>query len=206
MSRFYHAGPDYNVPEGVKRLPLALQRDPYPRRPEETREAAAAYLSNQPLPVMYLPQRMGFTKWKTPPSPVAWGSNVLALMDALEQGVRRVQSLNRAGMGPAPHQSVQQAVAVRQLNPLPQVSDDVDPNLNVQAPARGALPLDRFTSAHEMDSYVRETRANIRAQQRARNDRLTHALEVVSTRRAQVASVLGSRNNLPWFMQAPEPR
>lgn len=196
---------NYAAPEALRRLPWTLWRSHlYPRRPELVGQAAQNYLEERPLPVAYLPQSMGFTRWKTPPYDVAYGSNVTSLLAALRQRLDQVQGLQAAAMGGAAQAYAPEQTIADPINRLPEPNDNLDPNLNTPAYARNALPLDRIMTADQLNAFVRanrETRANDAAQKMVSR---SNALEVAAETRARIQSVVGDRSQAPWFMQEPQ--
>jgi hypothetical protein len=204
--RFYNLPPGgndhYNAPDGIRRLPMTLWRSSlYPRQPKVVAAAAQEYLEDAPLPIAYMPQRMGFTRWKTPPYDVAWGSSVVALLNAMEQGLRAQYTLQAAGMSSAPVETSEMAVARLHANRLPQVSDNEDPNINAHPVARNALPLDRITTAKQLNDYVYMTRANLANGHAERSERQQRAMAAVSEQSQGIAEILGDNSQKPWFMR-----
>jgi hypothetical protein len=204
--RFYNLPPGgndhYNAPADIRRLPFNLLRTSlYPRRPALVKQAAKEYLDKTPPPVAYLPQRMGFTRWKTPPYEVAWDANVLSLLAAMQAHVQTVQGGYQAAMSRVPTTSPQQAVAQLGADRLPQPSDNMDPNMDMPPVARNALPLDRVVSAGELSEYVRATKATIANANNARHERRERAMAAVSQQRGLVDDLTSNRAQHPWFMQ-----
>jgi hypothetical protein len=204
--RFFNAPPggndNYNAPDDIRRLPFDLWRSQlYPRRPALVAQAAQEYLDGTQPPAAYLPQRMGFTRWKTPPYEVGWGQNVAALLDALAANVAVQQQAYSAAMSHVPRQTAREAVAAIGADRLPEPSDNLDPNLDAAPLARNALPLDRVVTAQDMNALVRETRSAVESANNVRYERRERAMSAVSQQRSFVDGLLSDRSHHPWFLQ-----
>lgn len=155
MPVFYHGGRAYHVgfrglgatppapaPDQIQQLPFDLLRShEYPRDPAEMRDAISQ--AGDTPPSAYIPARMMNTRWKTPPYQRAWGSNVVALMDAM----RAYAGLHDQMLVPQAHipaMDINAAPDQLQAARLPQASDNFDEDMYTDPLARNALPDDRI--------------------------------------------------------------
>ena len=166
-------------------------------------QAAQEYLEDAPLPAAYMPQRMAFTRWKSPPYDVAYGSSVVALLEAMRYGYDVQRGLQAAGMSSAGAavETSYDATARLNANRLPQVSDNRDPNINAHPVARNALPLDRITTAQQLNDLVYATRANLANGNAARSERTQVAMQAAAGQSQDIAEILGDNSQKPWFMR-----
>lgn len=218
-----------NIPAAIARLPFDLLRSQrITREPRMMGEAMERYLDREPLPEAYLPQRMAFTRWKTPPYQLAWGSNARSLIQALEQGYEQRRHLAQVGQGAAPALSPTEAVEQLHANRLPQPSDNMSPNMNAVPLARGAVPRNTITTAQDLDAIAQSYHAWIGKKGAHRVDKLNRARGEATAAQsrlpapefnagsAQVAdqaidhgvreaqSIFDDQSQKPWFMREPD--
>ena len=196
--------PAYLPPRAIQRLPFELLRaQRYPRDPQAMGEAAQEYLEGDQLPVYYAPQRMAFTRWKTPPYNVAWGQNVTGMLTALEQEHALLTSVHEANYQP-PTMTGRQAADALGAERLPEPSDNEDPALaqDLYPIARNALPIDRIgMTGGELSAFIRERTDNVSKIHADGHDRRARALAEAQNQVAQVDNVLGEGRpyNDPWW-------
>jgi hypothetical protein len=124
--------------------------------PDDPRTVAAlATDDGGPLP-QYLPQRMGFSKYKTPPGvKPRWGQNAVSMLTALEQ--QHLQAaLIRRGYYLPPTESAEDAAERLGADRLPEPSDNLDPNLNDYPVSRGVQPGAGFISGQELNAMAQD--------------------------------------------------
>jgi hypothetical protein len=201
MPVFYHGGRAYHVgfrglgapppaPDQIQQLPFDLLRShEYPRDPAEMRQAVAQ--AGDTPPSDYLPARMMETRWKTPPYQRAWGSNVVALMEAM-RSYAGLQSQMIAPQGHVPAMDINAAPAQLQAARLPQASDNFDQDMYVDPLARNALPDNRIAvrgpdlaQLSAMDVQMRTANGKVAPA------KLQHALDQVAASSAAVNRILG---------------
>lgn len=212
--RFYTSGGyDPFAPQQIRETPFDLLRSHlYPRDPALVRQAVDAELSGKPLPIAYLPQRMAFQKWKTPPYQVAWGQGAVSAIEAtalapnMIRGLQPDVPLMPMGMAGQMHGGAR----------LPQPSDNMSPNLRpgYTPLARGVLPSDRYTTSAE----VTELAYNVNAAP-ARNAAVAEArsrqgeaqavvygqtgeLQRVTALENRYFNILKANAGVPWFMRS----
>lgn len=218
-----------NIPAAIARLPFNLLRSQrITREPQMMGEAMEDYLNRDPLPIAYLPQRMAFTRWKTPPYQLAWGSNARSLVAALEQGFAQREHLAQVGQGAAPALSPYQAVAAMGANRLPQPSDNMDPNMNAVPLARGATPLNTLMTARDLDAIAQSYHAYIGSKGAHRINKAEKAQREAMAAQSRVPapdfnagsarvadkaidsgirdaqSIFDDQSQKPWFMREPD--
>jgi hypothetical protein len=153
MARDYHAY-DYPIPPEIQRLQIPLLRaHRYPRDPAYVAEAAQEYLDGAEKPI-YMPQKMGFMRWKTPPYERSFRSAVGSPVHALAQEESRWM-----GVVPA-HWMMPEDVAVSQMDADRLPPTNFDPSVNEEPVARGALPLRNTVTADDLSALVRSVGRN----------------------------------------------
>lgn len=196
--------PSYLPPDAIQRLPFNLLRSQrITRDPQQMAVAAQGYLEGAPQPVWYVPQRMGFTRWKTPPYRPAWGQNVVSALTALEQQHALLAQIQHANYEP-PVMNPRQAAQVMGAERLPEPSDNEDPALaeNLYPIARNALPIDRLAmTAGELSAFAREREDNLNQIRQDGHDKRARALMEAQQQVAKVDAVLdeGRPYNDPWW-------
>lgn len=203
----YASGNDQNLPAAINRLPFDLWRShEYPGpHPEVIERGAEEYLANQPMPVMSLPQRMGFTRWKTPPYVLGWGSNVMALVEAVTNPQLFAARLAAIGQGHAPSESMRAAALER--SSLPQVSDNVSPEIDsTEVLPRNALPTYRtMMTTQELESvaaqHERQATANNVNRIARRDAAVEDAAALAQVGDSFYASRGDGRDDIPWFLE-----
>lgn len=189
--RSYLEPPDY-APPAIQRLPFNLLRAHlYPRRPDLVAEGVEEFHRDEPLPV-YLPQRMGFTRYKTPPWEASWGTEVAALVMALQQGVDTQDKLyNAAVQGSAPVTSRNQMARRLGASRLPEPYDHAA-DLDRTPYARNALPADSMLLTTDDLAALERGYEEHRLGSRYEADRRrTEALESVEISRDTLFRALG---------------
>lgn len=202
----YESGNELNLPADLDRLPFDLWRShQYPRRPEIIEKGVAEYFAHAPMPVMSLPQRMGFTRWKTPPWVMGWGSNVLALVEAVTEPQVFAARLAAVGRGPAPDESMRDASLARMR--LPQPSDNISPEIDsTEVLPRNVLPqyrismttadLERVAAAHQQQEF-----ANGADKLAQKDQAIRQAMELTEAMDAMYQSHGNASNDVPWFLE-----
>ena len=153
MARDYHAY-DYPIPPEIERLQIPLLRaHRYPRDPEYVAEAAEEYLDGAAKPI-YMPQKMGFTRWMTPPYERSFRSAVASPVMALAQEESRWM-----GVVPA-HWMMPEDVAVSQLDADRLPPTQVDPSVYETPVARGAMPLRDTVTPADLSELIRSVGRN----------------------------------------------
>lgn len=199
------SGQDQNLPAAIERLPFDLWRShEYPRRPGLVKHAAREYLDDAPQPDMLLPQRMGFTRWKTPPWRQAYGSNIAAFLAAVIQPEafrRRIAAVAQAG---APSQP-ERAAALERMR-LPQPSDNMSPEINAsEVLPRNVLPqyeIAMTTSdlTQVAEDHTKRAMAND-AQKLIARSRAMAEIEQLTSAADGLYQSRGGEEVLPWFLQ-----
>ncbi len=137
MPSFFYGGRFWNTPPGIRQLQFnQLRSHLYPRDPYLAAKALEEY--GQPVPA-YLPQRMLFTRWKTPPMRPAWMENAIGFSQAVTQGPAHVQQLEQASKLP-PMMPFWDAPQAMGANTLPQPDTTPGP----EPISRGVLPPERI--------------------------------------------------------------
>lgn len=192
-----------NVPVALKRLPFNLRRSHlYPRDPALVREAVEADLTGQPPPVAYLPQRMAFSRWKTPPYQVAYGSNVAGLLQALRDNLANLRGLQAYATQRIPGMSPHQAVAALGADRLPQPSDNLEPNLFTTPLAREAVPLNHLVSADELNEFANQYTSYVTNRNVAIAEKRQRAQAAVAQQHFMTTSRVMQATSAPWFLQS----
>lgn len=118
-----HPGFAQFVPAQIQQLRFDLKRSHlYPRRPDIV---AQALMQGPQGPIQYMPQRMGFRKWKTPPWRETQQSGVSSAVRAVRSSGSVIRSTGARALPPfaAPATTVaRQKGALR----LPQPSDNME--------------------------------------------------------------------------------
>jgi len=159
-------------------------------RPRDPRTIQAA--EDPALPLAYLPQRMMFSRWKTPPGvKPAWGSNAIGALTALEtvHALRLAIAATASSSAPqmsSPASSAADMGATR----LPQPSDNADPNINKVPVARGVLSDSQVVSAQELNQYVQQTNATLSNAKEEADARKIRALQEVGAMQSNILSML----------------
>jgi hypothetical protein len=194
-----------NLPADLDRLPFDLWRShQYPRRPEIIERAAEEYHRNAPMPQMSLPQRMAFTRWKTPPWVLGWGSNVTALLEAVTEPQQFAARLAAVGQGPAPSESMRQASLARSR--LPQPSDNASPELDsTEALPRNVLPQYRVSMTTSdlsavAEQHQKQETAND-ANRLAQRDRAIQEVGELTQAMSSLYESSGGSDDVPWFLE-----
>lgn len=116
-------------------------------------QAVQDFQYQQELPV-YVPQRMGFSKYKTPPGvKPAWGQNVESMLTALELQHYKLAMIRRGYYVP-PVADPYEAAAALGADRLPEPSDNVDPNLYTQSISRGVVGADQLVTGGELNDLA----------------------------------------------------
>lgn len=196
--RFYTGGNWYpQAPPEIHDLPLdLLKTTAYPGQPGVAQRGMEQYLSGEQLPIM-VPQRMGLTRWKTPPVPRGWGQNVVALMDAFKHQVA-VTSAANGYAGSLPTADFVQMARRRGYTRMPPQNLDRNLRAGYVPMARGAVPLDQVVDAKVLNSYAQDAgRAEDLSSSRAR----ASAFEGVRQIQQSYLDVLQGNAGVPWFMR-----
>jgi hypothetical protein len=195
--------PSYLPPRALQLLPFNLLRSQnYPRDPAQVGQAIETYGGALPT---YMPQRMMFTRWKTPPYNVAWAQNAASVMTALEQQHFKVALLRRAAAAPQAASPREMADALG-AERLPQPSDNIDPAVvDYEEPiGRNALPMRRLSmTARELNAFAEEQDAELARLEDKVHERKHRAMAQVAQRIEDTESRLmaASPPNDPWFMR-----
>ncbi len=198
MPRFFYKGGFYNTPAEIKQLQFdQLRSHLYPRNPYL---AAQSLEPGQP-PVAYLPQRMMFSRFKTPPMQAAWLENARSALEAGGSANARISVMQEAAHMP-PMLPFDEAPAALGLDHLPEAP--IDPNLDEVPLSRGVLPYNRVQlHASELAALVREQRENIASGHRGAQDRRDLAMAEVGNQISAVDAIV-SGSNVPWFERGVE--
>jgi len=163
-----------------------------PEDPRMTR-AVQRHASGDALPIS-LPQRMAFTKWKTPPGvKPAWGQNAISMLSALEQQHLRLAMIRRGYYAPPTMSPAEMAEALGG-NRLPEPSDNVDRNMDTRAVARGVIPAQNFITGPELNALAEERTAEIANLQDSANDRRLSAMAEIANLQDQLNALFTVRN------------
>jgi hypothetical protein len=142
-------------------------------------EAVQEHAAGGELPI-YMPQRMAFSQFKTPPGfKPDWGQNFAGLHTALERQKFVAEMIRRGHYLPpmtTPHAMAEQLGADR----LPEPSDNIDPDLDTQAVSRGLIPSAGFVSGAELNALGREMASELEHVNGAAQDRRAQALAEVA--------------------------
>lgn len=199
------------LPTEVKRLPIGLLRShQYPGDPRGTAVAMEQYLEAQ-LPAAYYPQRMAFSRWKTPPVQVAYGQSAAGAYAA--GWVPRAPWTPNAMIGghtSAPPTHYPQRVPVRGpvrgpnemgLRRMPMPTDNMDPNLRrgYDPLARGVPPANETVSAPVLNQYAVARTAHPAPP--VPQNVTSQALVSVEAIRNHFSALLGEEASVPWFMR-----
>jgi hypothetical protein len=195
--RFYTSGNFYpQLPRAIQTLPFDLYRQTkVTRDPSIIQHGIEQYFAGD-VPVYYAPQRMQFSKWKSPPTPIGYGQNVISMLDAFSHRLAVERAAQPRGI---PFNGPVAAARRMGLDRLPQPTDNMDPNLRAgYIPlARGAVPLNRITDAAVIQTYVDAGNA-----ERVGNDARTAAMRQVQERQAILADMTGGNVGEPWFIRS----
>lgn len=197
MPQFFYGGRFWNTPAGIRQLQFnQLRSHLYPRDPYLAAQAMDEY--GQPVPE-YLPQRMMFTRWKTPPMRAAWLENAIGFMAAKAQGPAHAAALEQAsGLPPTmPFWDMPQALGANNL-PQPDMTPEPAPI------SRGVLPPSRMhLQPHELEALGNETMAHANAGsqgvQNAKDRAMAEVQGLISS--ANQAVYGGTAENEPWFLR-----
>lgn len=173
----------------------------YPRDPYLAAQALEEF--GQPVP-QYMPGRMANTRWKTPPTTVAWGENAASVIAATTGARARVSRLEEAANLP-PMMPFWQAPDALGANHLPE--QPLDPNLDAEPISRGVLPYDRMQlHAGELAALVEEQDYGLARQQRNTQDRRDIALMSVHQQVGAISHLVtgGDVANEDWYEQGSE--
>ena len=150
----------YNIPPEIRRLPIPLLRSQrYPGDPEYVREHVQEYLDGGEKPI-YMPQKMGFVRWKRPPYQRSFRSAVGSPIEALAS----VEAEERRIIPEHMHLRRREAVAAMGANRLPQHNPEypgdepIDPGINQLPVARGAVPLRDFVTGSDLNELISSVR------------------------------------------------
>lgn len=194
--QFFYRGGFYNSPRQIQMLRFNQRRSHlYPRDPYFT---AQALQPEQPA-AQYLPQRMAFTRWKTPPTRVAWGENAAGVVAATAQAPAQVSAMEEAA-GLPPMLPFWDAPAALGADGLPEapVAD-----FSEQPISRGVLPHNRMQlHAGELSALVREQREGIARGHRGAQDRRDLAMAEVSNQVSAVTRLVqgGESEDAEWYL------
>lgn len=155
--------------------------------------AVQAHAAGDELPI-YMPQRMAFTEFKTPPGvKPAWGQNVVGLHTALERQAFHAAMIRKGYYMPpitTPHAMAEQLGADR----LPEPSDNIDRNLDTKAMSRGLIPSAGFVSGAELNALGRETQHELERLNDEGHDRRGRALAEVAMLQDHVSMLFTDRS------------
>lgn len=184
------------LPRQLKQIPLDLKRShAYPPTPEVTEQGLDEY--GQPLP-HYVPQRMAFTKWKTPPYEARWAASVLGYLQATNEWRQRVKRI-ASTYSHVPIQTPEMAVENMGADTLPPLNEN--PNMYSEPVARQALPLNRMLSAEELNKYAREVNRGELASVMTAADSRNRAMQEVENQHMRYMDFLRREESAPWFMR-----
>lgn len=138
------------VPRELRDLPFNSRRSQlYPENPPLAFQAMEMAQAGAPVPIAYMPQKVGFTRWKTPARTFA---DTALTSNAAVSGYQRQQAaLSFTGRGAAPMYTTTQASA--DLVRLPQAA----PEINPYPIARGVTS--RMVPFEELDAYAQAASA-----------------------------------------------
>jgi hypothetical protein len=195
--RFYTGGNFYpQLPTVMHDLPMDLLRSrAYPRDPAVL-EQGLRELEQEDRPAFYAPQRMAFSKYKTPPTPTGHGQNVISMLAAIREQYYVRHAAQPHGL---PIMDVVQAAAAVGGNRMPEPTDNMDLNLyrGYVPLARGAVPLDDMVDVEALDK-VAVAAAN---PDYVRNDARESALKSIDAYSDRLQMLAFSNTGVPWFMR-----
>lgn len=195
--RFYTSGNWYpQAPPEIHQLPMdLLKTTAYPGQPG-TVQRGFAQLETGELPIM-VPQRMGFTKWKKPPVPQAWGQNVIGMLDAFKHQLAVTKSAS-VYVDSLPTGDFIETAQRRGYTRIP--PQRLDPNLRAgYVPlARGAVPQNMITDASLLNQVAQEAGIGEDV-----SGALARESAFNAVRRIQQSyhEVLVGNAGVPWFMR-----
>jgi hypothetical protein len=194
--RFFLTGSFWpQSPPEIKALPIDLLRSSaYPMQPGVTERGIEQYQAGYD-PIM-VPQRMGFTKWKDPGYPQAFGANVVGMLQATRHQMQ-VQAAANQKVSALPTQDYVQAAERRGLTRIP--TQVLDPNLRAgYLPlAKGVIPMDQVVDADQLNRLSREMSNPASSEGEAKRQ----AMQSVHDAKASLAAIAGNPNLVPWFMR-----
>jgi len=197
--QFFYKGGFYNSPVEIRMLQFnQLRSHLYPRDPYLAAQSLEEFGRAVP---QYMPGRMANTRWKTPPTTVAWGENVASSIAATTESRARVSRLQQAANLP-PMMPFPEAPEALGLNHLPAMP--LDPNLDAEPISRGVLPYDRMhLHADELAALVREQDYGLARQQRDTQDRRDVAMMSVHQQVSAISNLVtgGDVANEEWYEQ-----
>lgn len=195
--RWYTGGDYYpQLPAVMRDLPMDLLRSrAYPRNPEVLERGIQQLESGDPRPVL-MPQRAAFSKWKTPPSPIGYGQNVISMLAAVRAHLPTVMNAQPRGL---PIMDAIQAGRHVGADRMPEPTDNLDVNLyDGYVPlARGAVPMDDLIDV-ELINKVAVDAGN---PEDLRNDARVSALESIGALQDRMNMLAFSNVGVPWFLR-----
>lgn len=194
--RFNQSGHFYpQLPAAIRDLPVDLLRShKVTRDPDVTRRGIQQYFAGE-LPVYSVPQRMGFQKWKTPPTQIGYGQNVISLLSAMQHQVSVISAAQPKNI---PFADPIQAAHRIGATSLPMPTDRMDPNLRrgYVPLARGAVPLNTLTESAQLQQI-----SNAGIGETVGNDARASALEEVEMQSRSIRSMAHGNTGKPWFLR-----
>jgi hypothetical protein len=176
------------VSQDIQQLPLRLQRSHgYPRQPEEMGEAMEEYLDGAQKPV-YLPQKMAFKRYKTPPVRTGWLATAIASMAAVNDDTARAEALAMVGIEHVPIDPIYQRGPA--LDQFPQPMDRLNPNIDEAPPSSDMPTPGSFSSSQEITEYAEQYQQNILNAHRAAGNRAQTAVAEAKVQQAQVTGFI----------------
>lgn len=195
--RWYTGGNFYpQLPEVIHDLPIDLLRSrAYPRNPEVLEEGIRQ-LEHGDRPEFYAPGSMANSKWKTPPTQVGFGQNVISMLDAVRQ-----QFLVRAQITPKGLPTMDAIAAGRFVGAdrMPEPTDTMDLNMyrGYVPLARGAVPLDDMVDVEAIDQVA----VDASNPEDLRNDARISALQSIEGYQDRLQMMAFANTGTPWFMR-----
>jgi len=195
--QFYTSGNFYpQLPRVMHDLPIDLLRSrAYPRNPQVL-ENGLRQLEQGDKPVFYAPQRMAFSKWKTPPVPAGWGQNVTSMLAAYRAQFGVIGAAQPKGLPIMDALAAGRAVGADRM---PEPTDNMDPNLyrGYVPLSRGAVPLDDMVDVAAIDQVA----ADASNPEELRNDARVSALEEIGAYQDRLQMMHFSNAGTPWFLR-----
>ena len=193
--QFFYKGGFYNSPAQIRMLQFnQLRSHLYPRDPYLAGEALEEF--GQPVP-QYLPQRMMFSRWKTPPMRTAWLQNAESALAAPQIAQQRVAQMQEAANLP-PMLPMWDAPAALGANQLPETPVEMD-----ETPlSRGVLPYQRMQiHAGELAALLEEQNRDLEQRHEGAQDRRDLALAEVNNQISAISFMVtgGDDQNEPWY-------
>lgn len=195
--QFYTSGNfSPQLPQVMHDLPIDLLRSrAYPRNPEVL-ENGLRQLEQGNKPVFYAPQRMAFSKWKTPPVSAGFGQNVISMLAAYRVQFGVIGAAQQRGL---PIMDALQAGRAVGADRMPQPTDNMAPNMyrGYVPLSRGAVPLDDMVDVAAIDQVA----ADASNPEELRNDARASALKSIGAYQDRLQMMAFANTGTPWFLR-----